>query len=191
MLEFKGMKKSFLASIIWFGLGIVYKCTMYRLYKLYLLISSIIVRITLHLGCASEGMEMAITNIQDKWKLYDYAIICRYFLTIMNFHISFSDFLVADLRRNHGRTIMMATQEQLQLLARAKTWYIDGKNYTNIQVNMPLASVDKELFKASSWFSIPTINKCNYMYVCIDWFQHWACHVSELMCIPLLARIFC
>lgn len=68
----------------------------------------------------------------------------------MNFHISFSDFLVADLRRNHGRTIMMATQEQLQLLARAKTWYIDGKNYTNIQVNMPLASVDKELFKASS-----------------------------------------
>lgn len=36
------------------------------------------------------------------------------------------DFLVADQRTTSRRTVVMATPQQLQLLAAAKTWFIDG-----------------------------------------------------------------
>ena len=36
------------------------------------------------------------------------------------------DFFIADITVGQQRQLMFATQHQLQLLARAKTWYVDG-----------------------------------------------------------------
>ena len=39
------------------------------------------------------------------------------------------NFLVADIRKSGRRHIILATPEQLALLSRAKTWYVDGTFY--------------------------------------------------------------